>query len=129
MSRLRAPPSERFSGSEHVFDLKDVIKELKAENDPHSELKDHKQITVYKRAGVTVILFTFAPESGLANHKTKGLVTIHVLKGNLEVKTAQETYLMKDNMLLVLDPLVEHSLLAREETQMLLTVSRGEKDS
>jgi quercetin dioxygenase-like cupin family protein len=118
--RLRPHPTERFAGDSHIFDLSQALRELRAE--AHPAQKGHKQVTIFHRAPITQVLFTFEPGSELADHAANGLVTIHVLEGHLTVQAAGQEQDLHAGMMLVLSPGVRHSVHAGEASAMLLTV-------
>ncbi len=62
----------------------------------------------------------------LADHQANGLVTIHCLDGALNVRTAEHTYELAPNGLVVLAPCVRHSVRASGDapSAMLLSVCR-----
>lgn len=122
-SRLRTPPSERFAGSSHLFSLADALRELRAED--HPPRAGHRQITLLQRPPVTQVLFSFEADGHLDQHSARGLVTIHVLEGKLQVKAEGEHDLVAGDVL-VLDPDVPHDVRASEQSAMLLTVHLGQ---
>jgi quercetin dioxygenase-like cupin family protein len=60
----------------------------------------------------------------LKDHQADAQVTILALTGRLEVSTPAQTHQLPEGSLLVLDPSVRHDVIAREKSQMLLTVTR-----
>ena len=118
--RLRVHPSQRFSGASRVFELAEKARELRAE--PTAEPGGHRQITLYRRAQVTQVLFAFEPGGELADHAAHGLVSIHVLEGRIAVRADGQEHDLREGSLLVLDPDVRHDVRAREKSAMLLTV-------
>jgi quercetin dioxygenase-like cupin family protein len=118
--RLRPHPSERFSGDSHVFDLGGALRELRAEARPAQG--GHRQVTIFHRAPVTQVLFSFEPGAELADHAANGLVTIHTLEGHLTVQVAGQAHELVEGMMVVLSPGVRHSVQASETSAMLLTV-------
>ena len=118
--RLRTPPSERFQGPSHAFDLEAVVRDLRAEDHPARD--GHRQITLFQRGHVTHVVFAFDEGGSLAEHKTRGLVTIHVHAGSLDVREGGREHRLSAGQLLVLDPGVPHDVTAREASVMLLTV-------
>jgi quercetin dioxygenase-like cupin family protein len=119
--RLRQHPEQRFAAPQHEFHLDEVAEKLK------KELKageaGHRQEVLYKRGPTSVSLFLFGHLTRLAAHRAKGVVTIHVLKGRLQVTAEGHAHDLQAGSLLVLAPGVEHDVVAREESQMLLTVN------
>ncbi|HET8777757.1 MAG TPA: cupin domain-containing protein [Candidatus Limnocylindria bacterium] len=116
----RRPPRERFVGTEHLFDLDDESERLRAE---HGGQRDgHRQITLFRGGGVSIVLFDFEPGGWLKDHAADGYVTVHVLSGELHMATAEHEYRMPRGSLLVLRPGVRHDVRAELASQMLLTV-------
>lgn len=128
-NRLRESPSERFAGTEHFFDLNAQSAALK--NEGSIARSGHRQITLLQQGTVTMVLFAFEAEGELKDHAAKGLVTIQLLEGALEVRTPEKTHALTAGTLVVLNPQVVHSVKAREASRMLLTVhlvgDKGEK--
>lgn len=121
-ARGRRPPRERFAGSEHAFNLRGVAAGLRDEHAPvHG---GHRQITIYHRPPVTLVLFDFDAGARLTDHRADAEVTILALTGRLEVSTPAQTHRLPEGSLLILDPGVRHAVLAPEKSQMLLTVTR-----
>ncbi|MGE3599359.1 MAG: cupin domain-containing protein [Dehalococcoidia bacterium] len=118
--RLRTPPAERFAGDTHVFSLLEALEKLKTEE--HPSRQGHRQITLLHRSKVTQVLFSFEPGGKLDQHSAPGLVTIHVLQGQLSVAAAGADHELAAGELIVLDPDVLHDVRAAEDAAMLLTV-------
>jgi quercetin dioxygenase-like cupin family protein len=119
--RLRTPPRERFAGRSHVFSLEDALAELRAEEHPARD--GHRQITLFHRAPVTQVLFAFEPDGHLDKHSAPGLVTIHALGGQLNVKADHLDNELAAGDVLILDPDLPHDVRAGPEgAAMLLTV-------
>jgi len=118
--RLRAHPTDRFAGSSHCIDLSEALAKLRAE--AHDGESGHRQVTVFHRAPVTQVLFSFDSGSELADHSARGLVTIHAIEGRLAVNAEGETYDLLAGQIVVLSPGVRHSVRAAETSAMLLTV-------
>lgn len=118
--RLRERPSERFAGSEHLFNLDAEAEKLRGE--PGGTKKGHRQITLFRRGGMSLVLFDFDAGGGLADHATDGFVTVHILEGEALMKTAGQEYPMPAGSLLVLTPGVEHDIHAVTPSRVLLSV-------
>jgi quercetin dioxygenase-like cupin family protein len=119
--RLRQHPEPRFAAPQHQFDLEQVASRLQQE--PEAGESGRRQETLYKRGPLTVSMFIFGHLTRLAPHRTKGIVTIQVLKGRLEVTAEGESHDLRGGSLLILAPGVQHDVVAREESRMLLTVN------
>lgn len=122
--RLRRRPSERFAGSEHTFDLHQIAKSLLREAHPAKD--GHRQMTIYHRDGLGLVLFQFEAGGRLADHAADGVVNIHALSGRLTVTTVGGTNHLSAGQLLVLASGVRHEVYADESSAMLLTIHRGE---
>jgi quercetin dioxygenase-like cupin family protein len=118
--RLRTPPAERFAGPKHLFSLPAALEQLRAEDHPARD--GHRQVTIFQRAPVTQVLFSFEPEGRFQEHSAPGLVTIHALEGRLVVSAEGEANELGPGSVLILDPEVPHDVRALEPSAMLLTV-------
>lgn len=120
-ARPRTPPAERFAGSEHQIDLASAVEALRKEE--HGGKDSHRQITVFRKDALRVLLFAFEPGGRLASHRAPGYVVIQALNGRVRVRTQNETHELSAGRILVLDPDVVHEVEAQERADMLLTVS------
>ncbi|MEO5964088.1 MAG: AraC family ligand binding domain-containing protein [Candidatus Limnocylindrales bacterium] len=116
----RIPPSERFAGSEHLFDLAASAESLRREADPARD--GHRQITLFHEAGSSAVLFDFEAGGRLSHHETDGLVLIQTIAGCVDVTTSQTTHGLPAGSLLVLKPGVVHDVVALVPSQVLLIV-------
>ncbi len=120
----RPPPRERFAGTEHVFDLREIATGLRDESTPVRH--GHRQMTIFHKHPLTLIVFDFDAGGRLADHRADADVTILAVSGLLEVSTPSGTHRLPEGSLLVLDPGVVHDVYAPDTSQMLLAVSRVE---
>lgn len=118
--RLRQHPTPRFAAPQHAYELDQVTAKLRQELDAGQA--GHRQETLYKRGPTTVALFLFGHLTRLPPHRTKGVVTIHLLEGHLRITAEDQVHDLHAGHLLVLAPGVEHDVVAREASRMLLTV-------
>lgn len=116
----RQPPEERFAGDARVYDLGATAKELREEE--RAARHGHRQVTLVHDDGMTVVLFDFEAGGELPNHAADGLVMIQVVAGRIDVTTRDTTQSISAGSLLVLAASVRHDVIAREPSQMLLTV-------
>ena len=117
---VRRPPRERFRGEEHLFDLAEAGEAL--EREPGDPRNGHRQITLFRRGEVTLVLFDFDEGGWLTDHSADGYVTVQVLTGEIQMTTESTEYAMPAGSLLVLDPGVRHDVRALQSSRMLLTV-------
>ena len=118
--RLRPAPMERFAGTSQVVDLGEALRALRAE--AHPAHGGHRQITLFQHAPVTQLLFAFEKGGALPNHAAHGLVTLHVLEGQLMVQADGHDHRLSAGYVLILQPDVLHNVHALEDSAMLLTV-------
>jgi quercetin dioxygenase-like cupin family protein len=74
-----------------------------------------------------MVLFAFEAGAGLPAHRAPGFVVIHTLRGRLNVKTLNGNYDLAEGELVMLDPEVVHDVTAAEASDMLLTISLGQR--
>lgn len=118
--RLRIHPEDRLASPVQAMDLAAAARALRGE--PHAPIAGHRQIAVFRRGPVTVLLFVFEPEGFLKEHRTSGVVTIQVLGGRLQVSADEETHELGPGGLLALAPGIPHTVRALAASEMLLTV-------
>lgn len=119
-TRTRTRPSDRFAGPEHVLDLRDALRALRIEKRPGSS--GHRQITLLHEGPVRLVLFAFDAGGHMPEHRASGWVTIHVVRGALQVKTPEQQHLLTEGQMLALAPDLSHDVHASEEADMLLGV-------
>jgi len=125
--RLRPAPAERFEGPSHLFDLEEVVRTLRSEDQPARD--GHRQMTIYRGEHITHVVFAFEAGGALREHSAPGLVTILVHRGRIRVRATGNDHELSGGRLLVLNPEVPHDVYAEEDSVMLLTVHvarRGE---
>jgi quercetin dioxygenase-like cupin family protein len=116
----RTPPRERFEGDEHLFDLAVESRRLRDES---GEARDgHRQVTLFRGGGVSIVLFHFEAGGKLKDHAADGYVTVLVLSGEIRMVTGEGPHRMSSGSLLVLRPGVMHDVVAETASSMLLTV-------
>ncbi len=123
--RMRKHPEERFEAPQHLYDLDEVTKALRAEPLPTS--RNHRQKTIYKGGDpttgpVTVALFVFDKGAAMPRHIAQGVVTIHVIEGQIRILAEGQEHQLQAQQILVLAPGVAHDVLAESDARMLLTV-------
>lgn len=118
--RLRPHPSDRFAGAEHLLDLPASLRALRAEAFPSAN--GHRQIALMHQGPVRLVLYAFEAGGRLPQHSAPGWVTIHVLRGVLDVRTLEAHHVLREGMLLSLAPELLHDVEAMEEADMLLGI-------
>ncbi len=118
--RLREHSAVRFTGPQHVFDLRQLTAQLQAE--PHPGQHGHRQMTIFHQDVTTIVLFVFEAGGHWDTHQTSGLVTIQILEGTLMVTAQSQVHSLRAGQILVLSSGAPHSIVAHEASRMLLTV-------
>ena len=117
--RSRSQVEKPFSWPQQQFDLNKVTARLK---DGFESRAGHRQEALYKRGRTTMALYLFAHLARLPPHRAKGEVIIQVLDGRIEVSADGNDHDLRAGQLLVLASGVEHDVVAKEESRMLLIV-------
>lgn len=120
--RLRPHPEERFAEPVQLLDPGAAAARLRAE--PHPAVEGHRQIALFRRGPMTVVLFTFEAGAMLREHQADGVVTMQLLGGRLEIAAGGEVFRPAPGQLVALAPGVPHSVHAEAASEMLLTVHR-----
>jgi quercetin dioxygenase-like cupin family protein len=120
--RLRPHPGDRFAAKVQLLDLGSATARLRAE--PHEAVAGHRQIAIFRSGPVTLVLFTFEPGARLKEHRTEGVVTIHLLGGRLDVTGDGRTHQLAPGQVVALSPGVPHEVHAQARSEMLLTIHR-----
>lgn len=121
---LRPAPAERFAGVEHLIELGSAVAALRSE--PHKGKDGHRQITLFRKGSLRLVLFAFEAGARLAAHRAPGFVVIRALRGTVLVRTESETHELLEGRILVLDPDLTHDVEAVGEADMLLTISMAQ---
>lgn len=108
---------------EHVFmelDLPAEIERLQAEAAWPS---GHNARTLIKYDDLRVVLVGLRQGARMAEHKSDGRISIHVLTGHVQFTAAERTFRLRPGGLLALDHGVRHDVEALEESAFLLTIA------
>lgn len=116
----RTPPRQRFVGSEHLFDL--AAESARLREEPGEARDGHRQITLFRGGGVSIVLFDFEADGWLKDHSADGYVTVQVLRGEISMVTTEGQHRMPAGSLLVLRPGIRHDVRAEAASRVLLTV-------
>lgn len=118
--RRRTAPRERFAGNQKLFNLDREFQKLPDES---TMRQGHMQKAIYRHGDVTTAIFFFEANGGIDQHMLEGESIIHVLEGELFVRTGDSEYTLMPNDVLLLDPKVPHDLRAVVDTRVLLTMA------
>jgi quercetin dioxygenase-like cupin family protein len=79
--------------------------------------------TLIKYDTLRVVLVALKAGKSLAEHRTEGRISVHVLSGHVEIKAAGRTFNLHAGGLLALDRNLPHDVRALQESAVLLTVA------
>jgi quercetin dioxygenase-like cupin family protein len=82
-----------------------------------------RQITVFHKGPLRMVLFAFEAGAGLPSHWAPGFVVIHTPGGRITVKTMNDSHDLAAGQLVMLDPEVVHDVTAVESSEMLRAVA------
>jgi quercetin dioxygenase-like cupin family protein len=79
--------------------------------------------TLIKYDTLRVVLVALKAGKSLAEHRTEGRISVHVLEGHVEIKASGRTFNLRAGGLLALDRNLPHDVRALQESTVLLTVA------
>ena len=117
---LNRPEGERIIDANYVVaDLEDKISQLK---DEHSwDKNDRNGITLFKSAGLTVVLTCLHEEAVLNDVSIDGMLVLQVIEGKINVTTDGDAFELCDKKILMVQPNQVHSIYALKKSVLLLT--------
>ena len=84
---------------------------------------DRNAITVFKTNGMRIVLIALHKDAEMAKHKVDGMISVQVLEGQILFTTEEQSVKLGKGEMLALHENVPHSVLAKEETIFLLTLT------
>ena len=113
---------------DHIIDASLVIIDLPAFILQISEEKawkddDRNAITVFKTNGMRIVLIALHEGAEMIKHIAKGHISVQVLKGKLQFNTDEQSIELSEGQMLAMHEGISHSVLAKEETIFLLTLT------
>jgi quercetin dioxygenase-like cupin family protein len=120
------PWGDRVLDAPFVFaDLPAFIKQVKTED---AWIKsDRNSITVFKSAGMTIVLSAFKEGGVIKDNVIDGFLTVLVLEGTIKTETLEGDGEMEANQLMAFHPGIPHSIEAKTDAVILIT-TYGVKD-
>lgn len=79
--------------------------------------------TLARENGLRTLLLHLGAGEQIPEHQTRGAITVHCLKGEGTFVCGDERAELQPAMLISLAPGTPHSVIAREETVLLVTIS------
>ncbi len=84
---------------------------------------DRNAITVFKTNGMSIVLIALHEGAEMIKHIAKGVISLQILEGKIRFSAEEQTIELGKGQMLTLHDGIPHSLLAIEETIILLTLA------
>ena len=116
------PQGERtLDASQVTIDLNYFTKQIR--NEKAWKDSDRNAITVFKTNGMRIVLIALHKNAEMAKHTADGMISVQVLEGQMLFTTNEQSVELGKGEMLALHENVPHSVLAKEETIFLLTLT------
>ena len=104
-----------------TIDLPLFIKQIRLE----PSWKDSKRnaITVFKSAGLRIVLIALHEGTEMARHTADGIISVQVIEGQIQFNTDKQSVELSKGQMLALHEQIPHSVKAVKETIFLLTLA------
>jgi quercetin dioxygenase-like cupin family protein len=79
--------------------------------------------TLFRETGMRTLLLHLKPGENIPQHQTRGAITVHCLKGEARFFIGDEAIQLRPALLISLPPATPHSVVAEQDTLLLVTVS------
>ena len=103
------------------IDLELFVEQIKTEKT--WEDSDRNAITIFKTNGMRIVLIALHKNAELSRHTANGIISVQVLEGKMIFNTDQRSVELSKSQLLTLHQGIPHSIVAKEETVFLLTLT------
>jgi quercetin dioxygenase-like cupin family protein len=128
MEHQPTPATSLPSTGEHLLDaplftidLPLLIEQIK--NGPAWKTGKRSAVTVYKTAGLRIVLMALHEGTEIARHMAEGIITVQVIHGHIHFNTDQQSVELSSGQMLTLHEKIPHSVVAKKETVFLLTLA------
>ena len=116
--------THQIAGDHVTIDLPSRAAELRALLPGHGRRSE----TVYKEAGLTLVLIALEPNDTIPPHAAGGSTTVHVLEGAVTLTAGGASADLGAGQIAAFGPGVTHDVHAHEESLLLLTVAAIAED-
>ncbi|MEO8416938.1 MAG: AraC family ligand binding domain-containing protein [Ginsengibacter sp.] len=103
------------------MDIPQFIKQIKSEST--WENSDRNALTVYKTNGMRIVLIALHANAEMTRHTADGIINLQILEGQIRFNTDEQSVELNKGQMLTLHKGIPHSVLAKEETIFLLTLT------
>ena len=105
------------------IDLRLFIAQIREEE--QWQKSDRNAITVFKSLLNSIVLIALRKDAEMKKHTAPGAIHVQVLEGEMLFTTDEQTITLSSGQMLVLHEAIPHSVLAKEETVFLLTLTNA----
>jgi quercetin dioxygenase-like cupin family protein len=118
----KRPEGDRTLDAKLVtIDLSSFIGQMR--NEEQWGKSDRNAITVFKTNGMRIVLIALHKGAEMPRHTAEGLISVQVLEGEMLFSTDEQSIELGKGQMLALHMGIPHSVLAKEETIFLLTLT------
>ena len=119
---IQRPQGDRIMDAPLVtINLGSFIEQIKAEKAWKDS--DRNAITVFKTSGMRIVLIALHKDAEMKKHTADGMISVQVMEGQILFTTEDQSVELGQGEMLALHKNVPHSVMAREETIFLLTLT------
>ena len=116
------PQGDRIMDAPLVtIDLRSFTKQIREEKAWKDS--DRNAITVFKTDGMRIVLIALHKDAEMIKHTADGMISLQVMEGQILFTTEDQSVELDRGQMLALHEGVPHSVLAKEETIFLLTLT------
>jgi quercetin dioxygenase-like cupin family protein len=119
MAEAQSPVATSFPLAQ--LDLLEEIRQLRASPMPHG----HVSKTVVHYPDLRVVLMVLQRGAQIPRHHAKGSLAVQVLDGRVMVGLLDTSFDLGEGRLLAIQPAIEHSVMALEDSALMLTVAHA----
>ena len=84
---------------------------------------DRSAITIFKSMVMRIVLIALHKGAEMKKHTASGTISLQVIEGEIMFTTDEQSITLSSGQMLVLHECIPHSVLAKEETVFLLTLT------
>jgi len=103
------------------IDLPAFLAQIKQEATWHNS--DRNAITVFKTNGLRIVLVALHAGTKIKEHRAEGIISVQVLEGMIQFNANDQDINLARGQMLALQKGISHSVLAKEESVFLLTLT------
>ena len=119
---IQRPQGDRIMDAPLVtIDLRSFTKQIREEKAWKDS--DRNAITVFKTDGMRIVLIALHKDAEMKKHTADGMISVQVMEGQILFTTEDQSIELGQGEMLALHKNVPHSVLAKEETIFLLTLT------